>query len=222
MTNLKEEFIIDNQNLVYSIIHTYFPNCSNKNDLFQVGMIGLMNAYKLYNSDYNTKFSTYAYSFILGEMRKYVREDKGIKINRELQKLAYKLEKTKLLLFQKLMREPTISEIADILELTEYEVVEVMKIPTILSSLDEPINENGKMVNLYDYVSVEEKYDLNDKIALKNELEKLEEEERKLLEARYMQDMTQSETAKILGISQVQVSRNEKKVLIKLRDRLRI
>ena len=222
MTVSKEDLVMNNQNLVYSIIHTYFPNALNKSDLFQEGIKGLMKAYNLYNPDYNTKFSTYAYSFILGEMRKYVREDKGIKISRELQKLAYKLEKTKLLLFQKMMREPTISELANVLELTEYEVAEIMKIPTIISSLDEPINENGKMVNLYDYVSTEENYDMNDKLALKNELEKLDENERRLLEARYMQDMTQSETAKILGMSQVQVSRNEKKVLIKLRDRLQI
>ena len=217
----QDDLILSNQNLVYSIIHTYFSNYPNKNDLFQVGMIGLINSVKHYDSSYNTKFTTYAYSFILGEMKKLVREDKGIKVSRDLQKLAYKLEKTRLLLFQKYMREPNISELANELGLTEYEVSEILKIPNCIQSLDEPINDKGKSVSLYDYVGNND-MDINELIALKNELENLNDEERTLVEARYMQDLTQSETAKILGMSQVQVSRNEKKVLIKLRDRLQI
>lgn len=217
-----EDLIMENQNLVYSIIHEHFSNYPNKNDLFQVGMMGLIKAAKLYDSSFNAKLTTYAYIHIYGEMLKYVREDKTIKISRDLQKLAYKLEKTRLLLIQKYMREPSLSELSYELGISEEEITQIMQIPNKTESLDEPINENGKMVNLYDYVSSEEYYDIDDKLALKNEFEKLDMNERKLLEARYMQDMTQSETAKILGMSQVQVSRSEKKILIKLRDRLTV
>ena len=185
-------------------------------------MVGLSKAAKTYDPSCNTKFTSYAYISVLGEMYKYVRENKGIKISHDMQKLSYKIEKVRLLLIQKYEREPSIKELSDYLGMDESEVSEIMQIPKTIESLDEPINENGKMVNLYDYVSSDEYYDINDKIALKSELEKLDEKDRKLLEARYMKDMTQFETAEMLGMSQVQVSRNEKKVLIKLRDRLRV
>lgn len=222
MEILTDEFIKENQNFVYGIIHKHFHNFSNINDLYQEGMVGLAKAAKTYDPSCNTKFTSYAYISVLGEMYKYVRENKGIKISPGVQKLSYKIEKVRLLLIQKYEREPSIKEISDYLGMDESEVSEIMQIPKTIESLDEPIIENGKPVNLYDYVSSDEYYDINDKIALKNELEKLDEKDRKLLEARYMQDMTQFETAEMLGMSQVQVSRNEKKVLIKLRDRLRV
>lgn len=220
MEILTDEFIKENQNFVYGIIHKHFNNYPNTNDLYQEGMVGLAKAAKTYDPSFNTKFTSYAYISVLGEMYKYVRENKGIKISPEMQKLSYKIEKVRLLLIQKYEREPSIKELADYLGMSEEQIVEVMQIPKNIESLDEPIIENGKMVNRYDYISSDEYYDLSEKIALKSELEKLDEMDRKLLEARYMQDMTQSETAKMLGMSQVQVSRNEKKVLIKLRDRL--
>lgn len=215
-----DELILDNQNLVYSIINTYFPNYQNKNDLFQVGCIGLLKAKEKFDEGYNTKFSTYAYTFILGEIKKFVREDKGIKLGYDLQKLGYKIEKLRLVLYQKLMREPTIKEISDILGISEEQIIEALNIPNNIQSLDEPINEKGKMVNLYDYVGINDAKDINELMDLKRELEKLSKEEKMIIESRYMKDMTQTEAAKVLGMSQVQVSRNEKKVLIKLRDRL--
>lgn len=217
-----DELILENQKLVYSIINTYFPNYQNKNDLFQVGCMGLIKASDKYKEEYNTKFSSYAYMFILGEMKKYVREDKGIKLSYDLQKLGYKIEKLRLMLYQKLMREPTTYEISEMLGIEEEQVIEALSIPTNIQSLDEPINENGKSINLYDYVSISDTQDINELIDLKRELEHLSKEERMIIESRYMKDMTQSEAAKILGMSQVQVSRNEKKVLIKLRDRLQL
>ena len=217
-----DELILDNQNLVYSIINTYFPNYQNKNDLFQVGCIGLLKAKEKFDEGYNTKFSTYAYTFILGEIKKFVREDKGIKLGYDLQKLGYKIEKLRLVLYQKLMREPTIKEISDILGISEEQIIEALNIPNNIQSLDEPINEKGKMVNLYDYVGINDTKDINELMDLKRELEKLSKEEKMIIESRYMKDMTQTEAAKVLGMSQVQVSRNEKKVLIKLRDRLQV
>lgn len=217
-----DELILENQKLVYSIINIYFPNYQNKSDLFQVGCMGLIKASDKYKEEYNTKFSSYAYMFILGEMKKYVREDKGIKLSYDLQKLGYKIEKLRLMLYQKLMREPTTYEISEILGIEEEQVIEALSIPTNIQSLDEPINENGKSISLYDYVSVGDTQDINELIDLKRELAQLSQEERMIIESRYMKDMTQSEAAKILGMSQVQVSRNEKKVLIKLRDRLQL
>lgn len=177
---------------------------------------------KSFNEEYNTKFSTYAYTFILGEIKKYVREDKGIKLSYDLQKLGYKIEKLRLMLYQKLMREPTTSELASIIGVSETQIIEALSMPNNIQSLDEPINDNGKCINLYDYVSDNRKQDINELIDLKRELEKLSKEEKMIIESRYMKDMTQTETAEALGMSQVQISRNEKKVLIKLRDRLQM
>lgn len=217
MINIENQIIIDNQNLIYSIINTYFSTYSNKNDLFQAGCIGLLKAAKNYDESYNTKFSTYAYTFIFGEISASIREDKGIKVSTGMQKLAYKVEKVRLLLYQKLMREPSISELSNYLELPIEKVTEILNIPNNIQSLDEPVNDG---LSLYECVSDSNKLNIDDLIALKNELEKLSPVEKKLISARYEYDMTQSEVAKILGMSQVQISRNEKKVLVRLKDRL--
>jgi len=216
--NISEQIIIDNQNLIYSIINTYFSTYSNKNDLFQAGCIGLIKAAKNYDESYNTKFSTYAYTSILGEISSSIREDKGIKVSVGMQKLAYKVEKVRLLLYQKLTREPSVLELAEYLELPVEKVIEILNIPNNIQSLDEPANDGN--LNLYECVSDNSKVNIDDLIALKSEIEKLSPLEKKLINARYAYDMTQSETAEMLGMSQVQISRNEKKVLVRLRDRL--
>lgn len=219
MVQSLEQIIEENKNLIYSISH-YFENYPNKEDLFQAGVMGLITAYKNYDPNFNNKFTTYAYTYILGEMKKYVREDKGIKISREITKLNLQIEKATILLSQKLMRQPTIKEIANYLEIDEYFVAEAVKSVNVLQSLDEPINNDGKQITLYDTVGESKNSNLDELIALRNELATLPDLERNLIEQRYMNDMTQSETAKILGMTQVQVSRREQKVLMKLKDKL--
>lgn len=216
-----EQLIMDNQNLIYSIIHKFFGNYPNKNDLFQTGCIGLIKASKNFDPSFNTKFSSYAYNFIYGEISKTVREDNSIKISPDLQKLSLKVMKAKIYLYQKYMREPTIKELSLFLEIEEDTLIQILQIPNNIQSLDEPVCDDGKEVSLYDYIS-DDKASLEDYVALKCELEKLSDDEKKLIEARFIKDMTQSEAANILGMSQVQVSRKEQKVLIKLKDRLRV
>jgi RNA polymerase sporulation-specific sigma factor len=211
---------MDNQNLIHSITH-YFDGYNSKEDLFQVGAIGLINAYKKYNPELGVKFTTYAYPYILGEMRKYVREDKGIKISRDITKLNLRIEKATILLSQKLMREPTINELSHYLEIPESYLVESLKAINVLQSIDEPINSNdGKQMSLHDTVCNINEMDLNSLIQLKEELNTLTPFEKSIINTRYMRDMTQSEAAKALGMSQVQISRKEQKVLTKLRSKL--
>ena len=183
----------------------YFKNYQSKEDLFQVGCIGLINAYNNYNSNTNVKFSTYAYSYILGEMKKLVREDKGIKISRNITKLYSQIEKTNMYLTQKLMRTPTLQEIASFLEIDEYLISEALNSTNIILDIDDiQINNNTNEYDIY----------------LKEELNKLSNEELDLINKRYTLDMTQSEVASTLGMSQVQVSRKEHKVLEKLKKQL--
>jgi len=202
-----EQLILEYEKMIYAVMK-YFKNYSNKEDLFQVGCIGLINAYNNYNNNCNTKFSTYAYTYILGEMKKFVREDKGIKISRNISKLATQIEKTYIYLSQHLMRSPSLQDIANFLEVDEYLISEALNSNNVILDVDElQIN-----FNKYD--------DTNNNLLLRDELNKLSSEELELITKRYMEDMTQTEVATTLGMSQVQVSRKEHKVLKKLKKQL--
>ena len=214
-----EELILENKNLIYSITK-YFEKYANKEDLFQAGCIGMIMAYKNYDSTVNVKFTTYAYPYILGEMKKLVREDKSIKINRNIQMLNLKIEKARIILTQKFMREPNVSELSNYLEIPEEFVCDAINSTKTIYSLDEPINTEGKDITLQDTIGNIDNMNLDDIIQLREELAMLSPFEKQIIENRYMKDLTQQETAKYLGVSQVQVSRNEKKVLIKLKNKL--
>ena len=209
--------IEQNKNLIYKIA-TLFNG--NKEDLFQVGCIGLINAYKKYDESYNTKFSTYAYPYILGEISSYVKRDKGIKVSREISKLNSMIERAGILLTQKLMREPSISELANYIEIDESLVVDALRARYPIMSTDSVINDDGREITLMDTIPDINGMDMNTLVALKEELLKLDSFERELINERYVQNLTQSEVASNLGISQVQVSRKEQKVLSKMRSNL--
>lgn len=213
ITNL----ILNNEKLIYSITN-YFKNYNSKEDLYQAGCVGLITAYKKYNPNMNCKFTTYAYPYILGEMRKLIREDKGIKISREITKLNLKIEKAYVLLSQKLMKEPSIQEIANFLEIPEYYVSEAILSLNKIKSIDEPVNSEGKEFTLQDVVG--ECNNIDDLILLRDSLNKLTTEEKELINNRYVRDYTQSEISKKLGMSQVQVSRKEHKALEKLKQKM--
>ena len=213
------DIVKDNEMLVYSIIKG-FANANNKYDLYQVGMIGLIKAYENYDSSKGAKFSTYAYMYILGEIKKYLLENRGLKISRDLNKLSLKIEKARLLLTQKLMHEPSIKELSIFLEIDEHTLIEAMESRNQLQSLDNPIKTDDKEVTLYDYIPNLENYSLDELITLKDEISKLPVHDQKLIYHRYMRDLTQTEVANELGISQVQVSRDEAKILTKLKKRL--
>lgn len=209
--------IIENENLVRSIVNKY-NGYYDKDDLYQVGMIGLMNASKNFDSSVGVKFSTYAYKYILGEVTKYMRENTNIRISRDTIKLKQSINKTKDLLRQKLSREPTTLELSLFLEIDEEKIEEIESINTETKSLDYCFSEEND--NLYNSIKIENK-ELNPNILdLKTELEKLQEEEKKIIYSRYYDELTQTETSKKLGMSQVQVSRKEAKILEKLRKSL--
>lgn len=214
MENINE-IIMQNKRLIYKLA-SYFSNYKDKEDLFQVGCIGLIEAYNKFKDDKNTKFTTYAYPFILGEMRKYVREDKGIKFNRNISSLSYKIEEASIALAQKMMREPTIAEISSFLEISEDLVIDSIKSKNIICSIDNLVNEN---LSLHEIIAVKD-IDLNTLIALKSELESLSETDKQIINNRYINDMTQEETSKVLGMSQVEVSRKEKKLRYYLKNKL--
>lgn len=214
MNNI-DELIESNSKLIYSVVKI-FSNNSNKEDLYQVGVMGMIKAYNNFDSTINVKFTTYAYPYILGEIKRYVREDKGIKISRGISKFNYKVDQVSSLLSQKLFRNPTTKEIADFMEVDEIYVIESINSRREIKSIDEAITSDSKDLTLHETIP-SKKVDIDALISLKEELNKLNDFEKELITSRYFCDNTQSETANILGISQVQVSRNEQKILSKLR-----
>ena len=201
------EQVLDYEGLIYSIINKYAKRF-DKEDLYQVGMIGLMDAYQHYDASFDTKFSSFAYYYILGEVNKYIRNSSSLKISKELIEVKRRILIIKDVMMQKLGREPTNLEIALYLDLDEKVVDDAL-----LTDSVESIEDAYNYIPSYDDTSAEV-------LDLKEELRKLPEEERNLILARYYQDLTQQETSQLLGMSQVQVSRNEAKILKKLRTRL--
>ena len=211
-----EQAIYDNQRLVYSI-SKYFKNYQNKDDLYQACYLGIINACKNYNPNQGCKFSTYAYPYILGEMRKVVREDKGLKLSRQISKLNLMIEKAYILLSQKLMRNPSVSEIANYLEIDEYSVNEALMSTGAIKSIDEPIGDDANCT-LQEVIGYSENID--DLILLKESLLKLSSKDQELIRNRYINDLTQVETSNVMNMTQVQVSRQEKKILQKLKSQM--
>ncbi len=210
--------ILGCNNLVYSIVSKYQNSLVDKEDLYQAGMLGLITAYQNFDPKYGVKFSTYAYNYILGEVTKYIRENKLIHVSRDILSLHKKVLKTKEVMSQKLGREASDEEVALYLEIDLEKLQEIEEATKDVESLDYVADEEKE--NLYNKVSVEEKDYSPSILDLKEELYKLSTEERGLILARYFEELTQTETSKRLGMSQVQVSRQEAKILHKLKSRL--
>ena len=207
------------KNLVYSIAKKYSFNNNDLEDLYQVGNIGLQEALKHYKKESGAKFSTFAHFYIKGEILRYIRENKTIRINYDTDKLIRSIAKVKEHLTQINLKEPSMEDIAHYLEIPLKDIMTAINSLSV-KSLDYELNDDGKEVNLYDYESyIEKGYD-EDILTIKDEINKLNDEERKLIKLRYFQDNSQAETSREMGISQVQVSRKENKILSKIRDNI--
>ncbi len=218
MTNTFEEELLKYENLILAYANK-FRYYYDIEDLKQVGMIGLKKAYDNYKENSNTKFSSYAYLWIKGEMLKYIREDRNIKTNRNLLKIAKIVEDVSNTLRHKLLREPTLEEISLFSEIDISLIQEALMSKQFVLSFDYIVNsdDGDKDVNLYDAIPYQEKGFNEDVLDLKEALTRLPEEEQRLIKYRYFEDMTQSETSKMMGLSQVKVSREESKILQKLK-----
>ena len=203
--------------LVRSITSKYSFR-SDYDDLFQAGMLGLQTALQKYDSSKETDFTDYAYLWIKGEVLKAVNNDYQVHIPSDIYKLSKDIKETREYLSQNLGREPTTSEIAYFLEIDEEKVVSVMNAIKSPYSLDNNYLDDD--YNLYNKIALIEKgYDVG-VLDLKEAIMGLEESERVLITSRYYQDMTQKETAESLGLSQVQVSRKESRILEKLKSKV--
>lgn len=218
----KEVLISNNLGLVRSVISKFSNIGYERDDLYQLGSIGLIKAIYKFDSTFNVKFSTYAVPMILGEIKRYLRDDGMVKVSRSLKQLAIKAKAQSEVLTKKFGREPSIEEVAKELDVEKEDLVMAMEANFSVEYLHGVIHEEeGSPICLIDKISLKEENNeekVVDNILLKEVLGRLEKRERQIIMLRYFEDKTQSEIGEILKISQVQVSRIEKKVLLKLKS----
>ncbi|MGI6604388.1 MAG: RNA polymerase sporulation sigma factor, SigF/SigG family [Firmicutes bacterium] len=214
----RDQLINNNLRLVVGIARRFCGRGYDFEDLFQIGTIGLMKAVDKFDLSFGVQFSTYAVPMIVGEIRRFLRDDSPIKISRSLKETALRARRVSTMLGQRLGREPTLSEIAAEIGVTSEDLVlalEAMQPPT---SLSDPIyQDEGTAINLEDQLGEEKSEELLDHVLLGQVIEQLAPREKRIIRERFFTDKTQTEVAAELGLSQVQISRLEKQILRKIK-----
>ena len=221
--NAKEAIVNGNLKLVLSILRKYNNRTDNMDDLFQVGCIGLIKAIDNFDLGFDVKFSTYAVPMILGEVKRYLRDNNSIRVARSIKDIAYHAMSVKEELTNLLNREPSIKEIAEKLNLTEYEVSNALDSMRDTVSIFEPIyNDGGDTIYLAD--QIEDKKNkmrsIDERVALNEAINKLKDKEKFIIIERFITGKTQMELASEIGISQAQISRLEKSALNNIKNNI--
>lgn len=219
----RDTLIEENMGLVYSVARRFMGRGVDQEDLFQIGSIGLIKAVDKFDPSFQVRFSTYAVPMITGEIKRFLRDDGMLKVSRSLKEIACKAYQAREELERKLGREPTLTEIARVLEADREELILALESGAEVESLQQTIFQgDGSSIQLEDKLEAEGngQEQLLNRVLLEEILGVLPGQERTLLYQRFFQEKTQAEIARELGISQVQVSRMEKRILKQLRQRL--
>ena len=212
-----DELVKENTGLVRSAAFRFTGRGVDYEDLCQIGHIGMLRAIRNFDLSRGTAFSTYAVPLIIGEIKRFLRDDGEIKIGREIKRRSAIIMAERERFVNLYNREPSVSEIARICNMSEEDAVESINASNCLISLSETIGEDG---TLEDIIGVDFTPEINERVALKQAISKLPPDEREVIYLRYFKCMTQSETGRVLGITQVSVSRKEAKALTRLRGEL--
>lgn len=216
----KDILVERNVRLVWSVVQRFLNRGYDQEDLFQIGCIGLIKSIDKFDLSYQVKFSTYAVPMIIGEIQRFIRDDGTIKVSRSLKELGNKIRHEKESLTKSFGRSPTISEIACALEISPEEVVHAEDAIKQPHSIHETVYENeGDPITLLDQLA-EDEANWFDSLMISETIKNLEPREQLIVYLRYYQDQTQAEVAKRIGISQVQVSRLEKKILMTMKNQM--
>ena len=222
----KEKIVSDNTGLVWSIARRFVNRGYDLEELYQIGCIGLLKACDRFESRYGVQFSTYAVPLIAGEIKRFLRDNGAIKVSRILKQNGYQISKAKEALLHKYGREATLDELADYTGLCVEDIVMATEANREVESIQQTIcGKDGTQVSLVERLVDEAQSEvaaenIMNRILVAQAMEKLGEMEQELIRLRFFEDRTQTEVAKVLGISQVQVSRLEKKILIQMRQNL--
>lgn len=221
----RDRLVSDNLGLVHIVVRRFENRGHDREELFQIGCIGLMKAIDKFDLSLNLAFSTYAVPMITGEIRRFLRDDGIVKVSRTLKENGYRISKAREYLAGELEREPSLMEIAAATGLSVEEIVMATEANREIESIYQPVYEkDGNEMLLIDQIGgayqgdEPEKEAVLDHMVIQQLLESLEERERRLLELRYFENKTQTEVAAEMGMTQVQVSRMEKKILYRLRE----
>ncbi len=217
----KETLVKENSPLIKSVIRWFKDKGIDSEDLYQLGCLGFLKAINNFDCSFNVKFSTYVVPMVVGEIKRFMRDDGAVKVSRAIKGLNIKINKFVDALSLQNGKKPTISEIAEHFKISEQDVVMAMdsaKMPVSLYTPFDDGEEDG--LTIIDRFDGQENEDFVDKFALKDIIDKLEKRDKKIILMRYFYDKTQSEIAERLGVSQVQVSRLENKILENLRKKL--
>lgn len=218
----RDQLVEGNLRLVRSLVARFGSNGADPEDLFQLGCIGLLKAIDRFDLSYGVRFSTYAVPLILGEIRRHLRDDGPMRVSRSLKQLAHQIRKVRERLAAEQGRDPTVAELARELGSSPEEVLEAMDGVRPLASIHQTVHEGeGDPIYLLDQLAVQDGQREGlwvDRVALRESLEHLEDRERTVIMLRFFRDRTQSEVAAILGCSQVQVSRLERRALERIRE----
>lgn len=217
----REKLVESNIALVKSLVRRYMNRGVEYDDLLQIGSLGLIKAVLGFNADYGSRFSTYAVPLILGELKRYMRDDGMIKVSRSVKETYIKIKNERERLCRELGREPGVKDIAASLNISEDDVLTALESARSPISLEQPLSDNSDSDIILEHIPGKETgVEIIDLMMLKQYLGELEGNERKVILLRYFKNMTQSRIAEMLGISQVQVSRIESRVLKKLRVKM--
>lgn len=218
----KEKLVTENTGLVWNVIRGFHGRGYDIEDLFQIGCIGLIKSIDRFDLSYDVKFSTYAVPLISGEIKRFFRDDGMIKVSRKWKEEGYKLYQVSGRLSHELGREPTIEELSCACELPIEEIMLALEANAEVDSLNKAIQMEGKEVTLMERIpsDADMEEEVVTHLALRQAMEELTDREKQIIFMRYFQNKTQTEIAKELGVSQVQISRLEKKVLKKMRSNL--
>lgn len=222
-TTAREEYIKGNLRLVLSVIKRFSNSGENPDDLFQIGCIGLIKAINNFNTELDVKFSTYAVPMIIGEIRRYMRDNNAIRVSRSLRDTAYKAIYAKENYMKQYLREPTVQEIAEEIGIAKEDIVFALDAIQAPMSLQEPVyNDSGDALYVMDQISDKKNKEENwvEELSLEAAMERLNERERYIIKLRFFEGKTQMEIAEEINISQAQVSRLEKNALRVMRNYL--
>lgn len=222
-----EKLIKDNSGLIWSIVKRFYGRGHQPEDLYQVASLGFIKSIKRFNSDFDVRLSTYAVPYMIGEIKRYIRDDGPVKVSRNIKELGIKIRELQKETMNKNGKEMKIKEIAKELNVNIDDVILAMEATNSVESIEESKhinNRDGRSINLLETLSTgkDEEEIITNKLAISQLIKELKERDKKLILLRYYKEKTQAQVARILGVSQVQVSRIEKKILENMRGKLKM
>ena len=215
------KLVTENSNLIWSIVTRFKDRGYEIEDLYQIGCIGFIKSIKRFDTNYEVKLSTYAVPYILGEINRFIRDDGPVKVSRSIKELSYKIKLIQNEYITKKGRDIQIGELAKLLKVSKEDIVIAMDSNNTVESIDRRVNDSDDLTIMDKLKSnVDQEKDIVNKITIKTLIEGLDEKSKKIIMLRYYRGKTQSQVAELLGVTQVQVSRLEKKILSSMKHKL--